>query len=230
MTATNLTSPWTADANPPADLESAKAQATKSESKDPHDHSHDPALPSRNGPPPTVYVSTQPAELIQTQGPPQYTPVANANLVYATNTENDLFMDIKAQDYYTLLAGRWYRASNCRVTSSGFLLMVRRRGCWLPFRAPSRPRKPPSPRAFRRPASCRRTLLRGPRRGLVRGRLAVRSVGGGRLRAAGNLLDAAELPALPRPLWPQTPGSRCSGRRERRWVRRPRWRRLPPLS
>ena len=39
------------------------------------------------GPPAAVFVSTTPAELIQTTGAPQYSPIPKTQLAYATNTQ-----------------------------------------------------------------------------------------------------------------------------------------------
>jgi hypothetical protein len=64
----------------------------------------------KKGTVPTLYVSTTPAELIQTQGPPQMEPVAQTPILYVKNTANDIFLDTKDQDYYVLISGRWYRA------------------------------------------------------------------------------------------------------------------------
>ena len=69
-------------------------------------------MPPANAPPPRVYVRTKPTELIQTKGQPQFAPIAKTDLMYASNSENDLFIDIKTQDYYTLLEGRWYKTQS----------------------------------------------------------------------------------------------------------------------
>ncbi|HTS52742.1 MAG TPA: hypothetical protein VMH26_05670 [Burkholderiales bacterium] len=61
---------------------------------------------------PVVYVATGPAELVQTDGPPQYVPIQGTNLLYVTNTPNRLFFDLTAQRYYLLLSGRWYRTAS----------------------------------------------------------------------------------------------------------------------
>ena len=58
---------------------------------------------------PAVLVSTVPAELLATQGEPQYTPIAGTNLLYVSNTENNIFMDTATQQYYALLSGRWFK-------------------------------------------------------------------------------------------------------------------------
>ena len=42
-----------------------------------------------------VYVSLEPAELIVTDGPPELSPIQGTDgLLYATNTERDLFLKI----------------------------------------------------------------------------------------------------------------------------------------
>jgi hypothetical protein len=68
------------------------------------------ALPAGN--PPAVYVSTVPAELLVTRGEPTYTPIAGTNLLYITDSDNDIFTDTKTQQYFTLLAGRWFRGKS----------------------------------------------------------------------------------------------------------------------
>jgi hypothetical protein len=107
MTASSLTGPWTAAANPPQDLTEIKQQLTKDEEKE---SSEAPAAPSEN--PPAVYVSTVPAELLITRGDPAYAPIAGTSLLYATNSDDDIFVDTNSQQYYTLLAGRWFRAKS----------------------------------------------------------------------------------------------------------------------
>jgi len=60
------------------------------------------------GPPPKILVRTKPAELISTQGKPEFKPIENTDLLYMSNTDSDVLMDIKQQKYYILLSGRWY--------------------------------------------------------------------------------------------------------------------------
>lgn len=61
-----------------------------------------------------IIVSTEPAELIQTKGEPNFMPLQGTNLVYANNSENDLFMDTNTQQYYVLLSGRWYKSTQLK--------------------------------------------------------------------------------------------------------------------
>jgi hypothetical protein len=57
-----------------------------------------------------IIVSTDPAELIVTQGQAQFTPIPGGQLLYCGNTQSDLFLYQPTQHYYLLLAGRWYVA------------------------------------------------------------------------------------------------------------------------
>ena len=61
---------------------------------------------------PTVYVSTVPAELLLTQGQPQLTPIPGTSLLYVSNSGNDIFMDTSNNNYYILLAGRWFSSTS----------------------------------------------------------------------------------------------------------------------
>ena len=112
VTAATLEGPWTVAANPPSGLDQAKAQIDEGEEKDPHDHSKDPGPPPMGGALPAVFVSTTPAELLVTQGAPQLSPIPKTKLLYVTNTENNIFLNVPTQIYYVLLSGRWYQSKS----------------------------------------------------------------------------------------------------------------------
>ncbi len=57
-----------------------------------------------------IVVSTTPAELIQTNGQASWEPVQGTNLLYVSNSQNDIFLDQGSNQYYVLLSGRWYRS------------------------------------------------------------------------------------------------------------------------
>jgi hypothetical protein len=59
---------------------------------------------------PKIIVSTEPAELIVTDGKPKYASIAGADLLYMSNTESDILKEIASQDNYVLLSGRWYKS------------------------------------------------------------------------------------------------------------------------
>lgn len=69
------------------------------------------AAPEDTGPP-VIHVATGPAELIQSAGEPQYAAIPGTELLYMSNTESDVLMDITTQQYYILLAGRWYTSGS----------------------------------------------------------------------------------------------------------------------
>jgi hypothetical protein len=61
---------------------------------------------------PSIIVSTDPAELIQSNGNPNFTPIQGTNLLYVSNSDNDIFMDENSQKYFVLISGRWYQTKN----------------------------------------------------------------------------------------------------------------------
>ena len=58
---------------------------------------------------PKVLVTTEPAELILANGPPSYSPITGTSLLYAMNTESDIFLDSVSGQIYFLTAGRWFK-------------------------------------------------------------------------------------------------------------------------
>ncbi len=60
---------------------------------------------------PTIYTAQGPAELIQFTGQPDFVPIVGTQLLWASNTTNDVLIDTANNDYYVLLAGRWFRSS-----------------------------------------------------------------------------------------------------------------------
>ena len=57
---------------------------------------------------PQVIVTTEPTELICIDGTPKYKNVEGTDIMYAENTENDLFYCATDARLYVLLSGRWY--------------------------------------------------------------------------------------------------------------------------
>ena len=58
---------------------------------------------------PVIFTSQTPAELIVFQGQPDFVPIVGTQLLWASNTTSDVLIDIAANTYYVLLAGRWFR-------------------------------------------------------------------------------------------------------------------------
>lgn len=107
MEAAAIEGPWTEAYVRPSALEEAKQQALANGQVELVDEDE-----SATDRVPILYVTTGPAELVQTDGPPQYLPIQGTNLLYVTNTPNRLFLDLTTQKYYLLLSGRWYRTAS----------------------------------------------------------------------------------------------------------------------
>ena len=60
--------------------------------------------------PPEIIIMTTPAELIVSDGEPEFALIEDTDLLYMTNTDSDVFMDTKGQTYYILVSGRWFAA------------------------------------------------------------------------------------------------------------------------
>lgn len=57
-----------------------------------------------------VYASKLPAELLITDGDPDYKPIPNTKLLEVANTESLLMLDSAGGKFYYQVAGRWFRA------------------------------------------------------------------------------------------------------------------------
>jgi len=105
MESLNINGPWTIAGQTSPQLNKA-LNNSKNESE--------PSLAEaiRQNAVPAVIVSTQPAELLQTQGDPQVASIEGTQLLYVINTENDIFVHTPSQDYFILLSGRWFKATS----------------------------------------------------------------------------------------------------------------------
>jgi hypothetical protein len=61
---------------------------------------------------PVIYTSQVPAELIVFDGQPDFVPIADTQLLWASNTTGDCLVDTTDNAYYALLAGRWFRSTS----------------------------------------------------------------------------------------------------------------------
>jgi uncharacterized membrane protein YgcG len=61
---------------------------------------------------PQIIVATAPTELIVSEGEPKYKSVTGTGLLYMSNTESDVFMEISSQKYFVLLSGRWFKSAS----------------------------------------------------------------------------------------------------------------------
>ncbi len=66
-----------------------------------------PGKPAKQAP--VVFPTTEPSELIITEGEPAFMPVQGTKLLQVSNTDSTLFLHSTEGQFYFLVAGRWFR-------------------------------------------------------------------------------------------------------------------------
>lgn len=107
LSSANLQGPWKEVQPLPAPLKALEDQLAKA--KPAAGQAAPKQVTGKGDQRPAILVSTVPAELLVTRGEPEFTPITGTNLLYVSNTENTIFMDMVSQDYYALLSGRWFK-------------------------------------------------------------------------------------------------------------------------
>ncbi len=97
--------PWTPAQTLPPSIYSLPASANWVEAR-----KHLPVKPAKSAP--TVFTTTEPAEMILTEGPPTYLPVNGTRLLHVNNTSSLLFLNTGDGKLYFLVAGRWFRGGS----------------------------------------------------------------------------------------------------------------------
>ncbi|MBN1345215.1 MAG: hypothetical protein JXQ73_21150 [Phycisphaerae bacterium] len=107
FTAGEIKGPWHVTAEPPAAISSLVVEDPNLATR-PAEVTKEP----KGGAVPEVIVATESTELISTDGAPKFSPIAGTGLLYMSNTDSDVFMEIGSQEYIVLLSGRWYRSKS----------------------------------------------------------------------------------------------------------------------
>ena len=97
---------WNAVKSVPKDIKKMadkSFEATASEKKASEDNSI-----------PKIIVVTKPSELIITNGEIAYKPIKETSLLYVSNTESDIILEIETQTHFVLLNGRWYATKSLK--------------------------------------------------------------------------------------------------------------------
>jgi hypothetical protein len=103
LTAPDVRGPWAAAGTLPAAFSSLPANDNWSDVRQ--------NLPGKRAKTvPLVFVSTEPAELIVSDGDVKFNPIKGAKLLRVANTDSVLFLHSGEKQYYFLVAGRWFRA------------------------------------------------------------------------------------------------------------------------
>ncbi len=63
---------------------------------------------------PEILVSTEPAELIVSEGAPKWEPLKGTGLLGMSNSESDVLLEIASQKIFVLLSGRWFQAASLK--------------------------------------------------------------------------------------------------------------------
>lgn len=99
------TGPYRYEPRPPADI------AAMVNAGDAGEAAAAPEEPVTAANAPEIIVSTEPAELVVTEGPAAFVPLVD-DLLVLQNSDDDVFMHVSSQQFYIVLAGRWYRAGS----------------------------------------------------------------------------------------------------------------------
>jgi hypothetical protein len=114
MQAYMLTGIWSVAGVPPHGAEQAFQQAVAAKTVDPLDGAS-PDNPVETpkldgGAPPAIFISTKPADLIVTNGPPRFAALDGTSLEFVENTTANVFKESTDDELYVLTSGRWFSA------------------------------------------------------------------------------------------------------------------------
>jgi hypothetical protein len=115
LEASALDGPWNISHKLPKDTKIVESTALETQQVDMLQGQEDPQTkikPTLKKIQPEIIVSTTPAELIVTQGPPDYVPLEGTRLLYIKNTSANVLKDTADQKTYVLISGRWFRAGS----------------------------------------------------------------------------------------------------------------------
>lgn len=111
--APSLAGPWVVATKVPADVNEVAKEAARTGTADLMLGPEDPRTkrrPSLSSGIPPVVVSTQPVEVIQFEGRPNWVSIRRTDLLYVQNTTADVFRDVAVQMAFVLISGRWFTA------------------------------------------------------------------------------------------------------------------------
>ena len=108
FSAKDVLGPWQSDPNPP---ESILAIPLREMEKEGDSAPPKQVLRSKME---KIIVATEPTELIVSSGNPKYMPIQGTDLLFMSNTSSDVFLEIGSQNYYVVLAGRWYQSASLK--------------------------------------------------------------------------------------------------------------------
>lgn len=107
--------PWAVAVKTPKDIKKAITAARESKQVDLLEGAEDietKKKPSLRKMAPVVFVTFEPAELIMTEGEPNFVSLEGTQLLYVQNTSGNIFKFLVDQKTYILVSGRWFKADS----------------------------------------------------------------------------------------------------------------------
>jgi hypothetical protein len=108
MTA-ELDGPWQETPTVPAEVVEHRPPQPPDEEGDAPEGEDEAAVDDRV---PHILIATEPTELIVTDGEPSYTPLPGSDLLYVSNTDSDVLLEVATQRTFVLLSGRWFASKS----------------------------------------------------------------------------------------------------------------------
>jgi hypothetical protein len=114
MQASDVEGPWSFAAKIPDDMKEITKGIQERQKAGAAQGTTPPSLKraKKDGKLPAIFVSLGPAELLETDGPPQFESIQEVRLEYVKNTTANIFRDPATSEYYILLAGRWFKSKS----------------------------------------------------------------------------------------------------------------------
>jgi len=100
--ATDIMGRWSFEASPPSDVAMLVDEDEEGEASNEK-------VTAKNAP--EIIVTTEPAELLVTEGAPDFQALVD-DLLVLKNSQSDVFLDVTQQNYYIVLSGRWYHSKS----------------------------------------------------------------------------------------------------------------------
>jgi hypothetical protein len=108
----SLNGPWDQASDLPFGMERAAQEIEKTGMVDMLNGGPDISpKPSLSNGIPAIFTTQAPAELIVFTGQPDFVPITGTQLLWASNTRSQVFINTANSNYYVLLAGRWFSSS-----------------------------------------------------------------------------------------------------------------------
>ena len=111
LSAASISGPWTQSNLQPLGMDDVAQKLAKSGIVDLLDGGPKASpKPSLANGVPNIVVSQAPTELIVFKGQPDFVPITGTQLLWASNTTSDVFIETSNNNYYVLMSGRWFTA------------------------------------------------------------------------------------------------------------------------